>query len=62
MQVLGQIVDIGFSYPLFSDSEVPGYPANADVSAPWWLLKIGILLCIVLKILIYCQCGWNVLM
>eukprot|EP00439_Symbiodinium_sp_Y106_P020295 s4454_g2.t1 len=56
-QVLGQIVDIGFSYPLFSDSEVPGYPANADVSAPWWLLKIEILLNIVLNILIYCQCG-----
>ncbi|CAE7260459.1 mhkC, partial [Symbiodinium sp. CCMP2456] len=40
-QVLGQIVDIGFSYPLFSASEVPGYPANADVSAPYMILSGG---------------------
>lgn len=40
-QVLGQIVDIGFSYPLFSDSEVPGYPANADVSASYMILSGG---------------------
>ncbi|OLQ10935.1 Myosin heavy chain kinase C [Symbiodinium microadriaticum] len=38
-QVLGQIVDIGFSYPLFSDGEVPGYPANADVSASYMILS-----------------------